>query len=235
MMIESVTADVAGTQVYLIGQVRGSMDAVADWLRQYKVEPTIFPDAQSAIVGGRPHVVAYVKSDGQDELEMMRGHFHTARFLVIGTITSEEDLLASFGRGIHGWVMHWEPVDMIASAIVVLCRGGSALSIPVLEILQRRADVSGVRGLGSAAMRGLTRRQVEILELVSRGYTDRDIADLLTLSTRTVQRHVQDVLQKLGVHTREAAVETVIGGSPRPVRQHLAGTTSTRGGLYPGD
>jgi len=221
-MNESVAADVAGTKVYLIEQGRGSMDSVADWLRQYQIDPEVFPDVPSALSAGRPHVVAYVKRDGQDEVDMMRRHFHTARFLVIGAIVSEQELLEGFGRGIHGWVLQWESVDMIASAVLLLCRGGAALSIPALEVLQRRAEVSGERGLALATARGLTRRQIEILELLSRDQSDREIADLLTLSIRTVQRHVQDVLLKLGVHTRDEAVTAITGKAPPATIRRLA-------------
>lgn len=218
-MLDSLTRDISGTKVFLVGDTDGSMAPLASSLRSYNVDAELFRNSQSALEAGRPHVVAYVKAKGQDELESMQRHFHTARFVVIGTIESERELLSAFGRGIHGWVMHWEPLDTIVSAILLVCRGGASMSLPVLEVLQRRADISGEAGLALAGHRGLTGRQVEILDLVSRGHPDKEIADLLTLSTRTVQRHVQDILQKLDVHSREAAVRVVLGEAPPPARR----------------
>lgn len=52
---------------------------------------------------------------------------------------------------------------------------------------------------------GLTPREVEVLSMLARGHTNNEIADRLVLSVRTVQRHVENVYGRLGVHTRAAA------------------------------
>ncbi len=52
---------------------------------------------------------------------------------------------------------------------------------------------------------GLTQREVEVLRLVSMGLTDGQVAERLTLSPRTVHRHLSSVYSKLGVTTRTAA------------------------------
>ena len=51
----------------------------------------------------------------------------------------------------------------------------------------------------------LTRRQTEVLALIAQGLTNRDIAERLCLSRRTVDRHVGDILIRTGVPTRAAA------------------------------
>jgi DNA-binding CsgD family transcriptional regulator len=53
---------------------------------------------------------------------------------------------------------------------------------------------------------GLTRRQSEILELISEGLTNKEIADKLFLSTRTVDMHVSNILQRLNCRTRIDAI-----------------------------
>jgi DNA-binding NarL/FixJ family response regulator len=53
----------------------------------------------------------------------------------------------------------------------------------------------------------LTPRELEILQLVARGMTDREIGLALGVSTRTVESHVAHLMQRLGVHDRAAAVE----------------------------
>lgn len=52
---------------------------------------------------------------------------------------------------------------------------------------------------------GLTRRELIVLELVAEGFTNREIAVRLFLSDRTVQKHLDHLYYKLGVHTRTAA------------------------------
>jgi DNA-binding NarL/FixJ family response regulator len=74
-------------------------------------------------------------------------------------------------------------------------------------------DVLHSRTASAAPARGnalLTRREVEVLRLVARGWTDRDIAERLYLSRRTVSNHVSNILGKLDVPSRRAAVVTAV-------------------------
>jgi DNA-binding NarL/FixJ family response regulator len=52
---------------------------------------------------------------------------------------------------------------------------------------------------------GLTDREIEVLSLIARGRTNRDVADDLFISTKTVGRHVENIYTKIGVSTRAAA------------------------------
>ncbi|MCA9879232.1 MAG: response regulator transcription factor [Thermomicrobiales bacterium] len=74
-------------------------------------------------------------------------------------------------------------------------------------------DISSTHVANIAPARGngvLTRREVEVLRLVARGWTDRDIAERLYLSRRTVSNHVSNILGKLDVPSRRAAVVTAV-------------------------
>src|SRR5690606_13207801 len=68
-------------------------------------------------------------------------------------------------------------------------------------LLQRREDAAGSR-LDDAA---LTPRETEVLSWVAKGKTNRDIAEILGMSPRTVNKHLEHVFEKLGVETRAAA------------------------------
>jgi DNA-binding NarL/FixJ family response regulator len=54
-------------------------------------------------------------------------------------------------------------------------------------------------------LRGLTAREAEVLELLARGYTNRQIADALVISVKTVSVHVSSILRKLGARSRTEA------------------------------
>ena len=60
-------------------------------------------------------------------------------------------------------------------------------------------------GLRRARPAGLTERQIEVLRLVARGMSNRELADRLVISRRTAEHHVQDVYLRIGVSTRAAA------------------------------
>jgi DNA-binding CsgD family transcriptional regulator/tetratricopeptide (TPR) repeat protein len=105
-------------------------------------------------------------------------------------------------------------------ALVILERLGGA---PAALALRKRMRAEGVRAVprGSRVSTrsnrlGLTRREAEILALVSQGMRNSTIAKRLFLSTRTVDRHVSAILSKLGVQSRgaAAAMASKAPGSP---------------------
>ena len=69
---------------------------------------------------------------------------------------------------------------------------------------------SQITGEAVAAISGLTPRQREILQLVSRGFTNAEIAAEIFISVRTVERHLANLYASLGVHARVAAVRVAI-------------------------
>jgi DNA-binding CsgD family transcriptional regulator len=66
---------------------------------------------------------------------------------------------------------------------------------------------------------GLTPREVEVLALVSRGYTDREIAAVLVISVKTASVHVSHILHKLGAPNRLEAAAIAHRVAPEPVAQ----------------
>ncbi|MBV9354222.1 MAG: hypothetical protein JO023_01720, partial [Chloroflexi bacterium] len=92
----------------------------------------------------------------------------------------------------------------------------TARQLPGASALRRRATLVGrTMGLGSAASpsaqpevgsHALTARELEVLALVAEGRTNRDIAEALVVSDKTVKRHLSNILARLGVSSRAAAV-----------------------------
>ena len=72
-----------------------------------------------------------------------------------------------------------------------------------VEAVAAAAGERTARGRGGRG--GLTERQVEVLQMVAQGLSNRAIAERLTVSTRTVEHHVQDVYARIGVSSRAAA------------------------------
>lgn len=155
-------------------------------------------------------VVVDVAALGVGALEELRAHFYTARFVAVNS-ADEEKMSRDLEHGVHGWLMESEPVNAMSAAIIAVARGVVSLSLPVLAVLVRHLSHRGEAGIGRAVRAGLTPRQIEVLMLAAQGLTDREIAAALTVSVRTVNRHVADMLSKLGVRRRRDAIRLVLG------------------------
>jgi len=106
-----------------------------------------------------------------------------------------------------------EVASGIADSRLVVIPGDGAAEIAAIDNFLRPAygapDRSSLsRGLGNSSNRigHLTSRQREVLALVARGKTNKEIAEELVLSLRTVERHIADIYTKIGVRHRSEAV-----------------------------
>jgi DNA-binding NarL/FixJ family response regulator len=118
---------------------------------------------------------------------------------------------------------HAEDEDSLRIALGDLQHLGAE---PAAAIVARRLRERGARGLPRGPRpttrknpAGLTARELEVLELVSQGLRNSDIAERLFLSEKTVGHHVSAILRKLGVRTRgEAGAEALRLGLARKDR-----------------
>jgi DNA-binding CsgD family transcriptional regulator len=81
---------------------------------------------------------------------------------------------------------------------------------PLLEDLSELSELLEQRSRRSSHPSGLSRRELEVLQLVTRGMTDAEIADRLFVSPRTVSGHLQSIYNKLGISSRTAATRWAV-------------------------
>jgi DNA-binding NarL/FixJ family response regulator len=120
--------------------------------------------------------------------------------VVMLTGQQDESLLRSaFACGCAGFVTKDQAVDHLIDAIRAVRAGRVVLDA---DLTARLAAPPPKLGLGSR----LTRRELEVLELLGYGVTTRDIASRLFISVNTARNHVQRLIAKLGAHSRLEAV-----------------------------
>jgi NarL family two-component system response regulator LiaR len=130
------------------------------------------------------------------------------RVLMLAT-TSDLDLETRAMRaGASGFVVKTTDTESIKDALVVVSSGHAIISPELTAALVERLRRTPVDGTGTRPVKStLTNREWEILDLICGGASTREIAESLYLSTETVNTHAKNVLKKLGVHSRAAAVE----------------------------
>jgi DNA-binding NarL/FixJ family response regulator len=112
-----------------------------------------------------------------------------------------EDLVAAVRSGASGYLTK----DMSPDGLVRAVLGIRSGDLPMPRRLARELLREVSSGPAHTSSGGMSSREAEVLELVDRGLTDREIAEALGISPRTVGRHVGTILAKLGARNRREA------------------------------
>ncbi len=130
--------------------------------------------------------------------------------MVVSMFADEGNVLASIEAGALGYV-HKDAADTdIVEAILSIRSGGSPMSPSIARRMLKRIRSSSstppTRPAASATAAELTPRETEILNLISRGYSYQEAADLLQIMVSSVQTHIKSMYRKLSVNSRSEAV-----------------------------
>jgi DNA-binding NarL/FixJ family response regulator len=141
--------------------------------------------------------------DGVEATRRIKEALPDTRILVLTTFGTSADVARAVEAGASGAIMKDDAMENQLAAIRTAANGGKAFS-PGIE-----------KSLGDTpAMPKLTDKQKVILESVTRGLTNRDIATMLDISTDAVKQHLAAIFTKIGAANRSEAVSIAL-------RKHL--------------
>jgi two-component system response regulator DevR len=123
------------------------------------------------------------------------------RVIMLTSYTDEDLIAEAVLAGASGYVLKQVGNEELLRAIEAVRRGESLLDPQVTQrVLQRMRQTE--RLLDASAFRDLSKRELEVLHLVSQGKSNREIAEVLSVSEKTVRNHVSSLLSKLGLNNR---------------------------------
>jgi DNA-binding NarL/FixJ family response regulator len=171
-------------------------------------------DAMHAVTLAREHrpdiVMLDVLMPGMSGLEVVGPIISAsggAKVVLLTSSESEEDLLAAIKAGAVGYVVKDTPFGVLVEAIESVVDGGAVVSPRMgAKLFDTVAQLLRHRDVVSTRKPQLTGRELEVLRLIADGMTSREIGDKLFISENTVKNHVRNILDKLGLHSRNEAV-----------------------------
>ncbi len=137
-------------------------------------------------------------------LKQLRDHSSDARFLVLDDKKSKEEIVRILIMGANGYVSHTDVASTLIRAIT--CVAANQLWVPHDVLPEFLRDVSSVLRKDEDRQ-ATTPREDEILELVRRRLSNREIADLLHIRVSTVKFHLSNILSKLHANNRRDLTE----------------------------
>ncbi len=143
---------------------------------------------------------------GKAVIEAIKPGHPTVRFLALSVSDAPEDVIAVIRAGARGYVTKTISGPELVDAIMRIA-GGDAVFSPrlagfVLDAFASMPPGSELPGPFDPELDQLSPREREVLRLIARGYTYKEIARELTISIKTVESHVSAVLRKLQLSTR---------------------------------
>lgn len=168
-------------------------------------------DAQSAIIAcaeRRPdNLVIDIEMPGRDSIAAIadiKAASPSTRVVVLSAYCKEAMIVAALRNGAAGYVLKTEPPAEIFAALKRVLSGETVLS----QQAQRLVPAGGRRGEAPATLLStLTPRELEVLRSIGRGCDNNQMAEAMHLSKSTVERHIERLMNTVGIHTRAGLVK----------------------------
>lgn len=172
--------------------------------------PVAYGSAEEAlrqIPAATPNVVLMdinlPRMSGIDCVAEIKARWPEVQVMMLTVFEDNEKIFQSLIAGATGYILKSTPPARLLAAIRDLHDGGSPMSD---QIARRVVERFQELGKSRKPVDPLTDREMEILTLLARGYQDKEIADQLFLSIKTVRTHLRSIYQKLHVRSRTEAV-----------------------------
>jgi RNA polymerase sigma factor (sigma-70 family) len=142
--------------------------------------------------------------NGLEASRQIRRTVEGTRVLILTMHHNEEYIPRVLEAGASGYVLKHAAGHELVSAIRAVAAGGAFFSPAIARSL---ADAYVQQMTADDDAEELTSREREILQLVAEGYTNREIGEMLHISSKTVKTHRFNLMQKLGLHSRSELIQ----------------------------
>jgi DNA-binding NarL/FixJ family response regulator len=157
--------------------------------------------------------------DGVTATKQISERFENVKVLVLTTLDDEEYVSQAMQFGAIGYLLKDTPIEELAQAIRSACKGYTQMSPGLFKkaMLYRPAasggqfgsqfssQIGGSSASSHSALAELTPREREVLSLIATGANNREIAEILCITEKTVKNHVTNILSRLNLRDRTQA------------------------------
>lgn len=139
--------------------------------------------------------------DGVEATQKILAEWPEAKIIIVTSFLDDEKVYPAIEAGAKSYLLKTSSASEIADAIRATHKGQQVMGPEVTQKILTRDDQERQNQLHD----DLTNRELEVLLLVAKGYTNQEIADELFITLKTVKTHVSNILSKLEVNDRTQA------------------------------
>ena len=142
------------------------------------------------------------QKNGTEALEYIKQNKIPVKVLILTVHNEVEYLLKAVDIGIDGYLLKDSSYDELKEAIDVIISGNTYIQPSLLPALNESMEDYA---LDKEKIEWLTKRELDVLRLISKGCSNKKISDELTISERTVKNHISHIFRKIDVQDRTQA------------------------------
>ncbi len=197
--------------------IRNALEQIIDMAEGYTLAGTCI-NGEEAIVNIpllKPRIVLMdINLGGINGIEVVRilkENHPEILFMMCTVYEEDEKIFEALNAGASGYVLKKTAPDKLLDAIKELYEGGAPMSSQIARKVVTTFQNKTITSATNDTLGVLSRREKEILEMLSKGLLYKEIADQLSISSETVRKHVYHIYEKLHVGTRIEAVNKFFG------------------------
>lgn len=145
------------------------------------------------------------RKNGIEVARQVRSEKLRCGILIVSAFDDDPYVMSALQAGANGYVLKTAAPSELVHAVHEVHAGRLVLDDSLAQAVARHAADSAM-SRGNSPEAEVTLREIEVLRLIARGHTNKSIAAQLDISDRTVQGHIANIFDKLGVHSRTEAV-----------------------------
>jgi DNA-binding NarL/FixJ family response regulator len=166
-----------------------------------------------ALLDARPDILLLNSRGSLEEdlsaIQQVRAAAASVRILLIGMARDEREFLQCVRAGISGYLLRDASAGQVLEAVQAVAAGEAVCPGTLCAALFRyfTSDTAGFPCTSSKRRMGLSRRELQIIPLLARGFTNKEIANHFSLSEQTVKNHLYRMKHKIGAEDRLEIVQ----------------------------
>ena len=141
------------------------------------------------------------KTNGTEAIQRIKSRYPDIKILVLTVHKTEEYVHAALKAGANGYVLKDDTSDELVNAIQNVALGKTYLSPSICSSVVMGYLADPDKEKISSSIDQLTTREREVMKLIAEGYRNKDIADYLSISLKTVEKHRSNMMKKLDLHS----------------------------------
>lgn len=155
-------------------------------------------------------IIVDIQLPGMNGIELIRrlkSDYPEIEAITLTVFDDEQFAKQAIKAGAIGYVIKDAARDELVKAVRAAAKGESLISTSVArKLIEEITEPTGRRKKKEEGFEELSQREVDVIKLMSRGYNNRQIADILFISEHTVKVHIRNIFRKIGVVDRTNAV-----------------------------